>query len=61
MLKLEAISDLQIVSLVSHLCDIYVTISRKCVRILTMDDLMYAFPLGVAAFFAFLIVRKEML
>jgi len=26
-----------------------------------MDDLMYAFPLGVAAFFAFLIVRKEML
>ena len=45
----------------SHLCDIYVTISRKCVRILTMDDLMYAFPLGVAAFFAFLMVRKEML
>jgi hypothetical protein len=29
--------------------------------LLTMDDLMYALPLGVAAFFAFLIVRKEML
>jgi hypothetical protein len=38
-----------------------VTISRKRVTLLTMDDLMYALPLGVAAFFAFLIVRKEML
>lgn len=34
---------------------------KLCYSLTVIEDLMYAFPLGVATIFAFLILRKEIL